>query len=143
MCHRKAFYHPGAQGSMEAFKRSRRGKARRFWKEQLKASMQYPAVNVLEEDDQYTLHLYAPGLSKEDFLIATIDHTLSVSVDVKEEQTQWKRQEYFPRSFKRQFDLSEKVNKEAISAKYENGVLVVTLPKVEGMETTRNEIQIA
>ncbi len=143
MCHRKAFYHPGAHASMEAFKRSRRGKARKYWKEQFKQSMSQPPVNVLEEDGQFLLHLYAPGFNKEDFLIATIDNTLSISVDAKEDDNTWKRQEYVAKSFKRRFELSDKVDKEAISAKYENGVLIVTLPKLEGMETTRQEIQIA
>jgi HSP20 family protein len=143
MCHRKAFYHPGAQASLEAFKRSRHGRGRKFWKDQFRASMQNPPANVLEENDQYLLHLYAPGFSKEDFLIATIDNTLSISLEVSEDHTAWKRQEYSPQSFKRQFDLSEKIKKDAISAKYEDGVLIVTLPKLEGMETSRQEIQIA
>ncbi len=118
--------------------------AKRFWKERFKAAFNYPPVNVQELDDQFVLYLYAPGYEKSDFLIATIDNTLSISVKEKQaEEQEWKRQEYFAKGFKRQFELNDKIDLKAISAKYENGVLIVTLPKLEGFETFRSEIQIA
>ncbi len=144
MCNRNAFYkewkhHPGA-------KYGRRGHhpGKKFWKEKLKSAFNYPPINVKELDDKYVLHVYAPGLEKSDFLIATIDNTLSISVEQKEaDQTKWKRQEYFFKGFKRQFELNEKVDKFDISATYEKGVLIISLPKLEGFETARQEIQIA
>ncbi len=118
--------------------------AKKFWKERFKAALNYPPVNVQEEDDKYILYLYAPGYEKNDFLIATIDNTLKISAEKleNEEQTAWRRQEYSPKGFKRQFELNDKVDLSAITAKYENGVLIVSLPKLEEFETSRQEIQI-
>lgn len=144
MCNRKAFYknwsdHQGAKYG------HRGGHARRkFWKEKFKAAFHQPPVNVEELDDKYVLYLYAPGLEKADFLIATIDYTLSISVEKQNTDTKtWRRQEYSFSNFKRQFELNDKVDKTAINATYEQGVLMVTLPKLEGSETARQEIQIA
>ena len=96
-----------------------------------------------ELDDKYELYLYAPGYEKSDFIIALIDDRLSISVkEKKEEAGNWRRQEFTQREFVRQFELSEKVDKSAIEAKYENGVLILNLPKLEGHETSRQEIEI-
>lgn len=144
MCIRRAYYKNWQHHPMAKFKAKGGHHRRQFWKEKFNATFNYPPVNVEELDDQYVLHLYAPGLEKEDFLLATIDQTLSISVDKKEEaETMWKRQEFSGKNFKRQFELSDKIDTASISAKYENGVLKVTLPKLEGFETSRQEIQIA
>lgn len=142
MCNR-AYYknwkqHSGAKGHYGH-------PAKKYWKERFKAAFNSPPVNVEEDDDKYILHLYAPGYEKSDFLIATIDKTLKISVEKieNEEKTQWRRQEYAPKGFTRQFELNDKVDTSAITAKYENGVLIVSLPKLEGFETSRQEIQIA
>ena len=84
-------------------------------------------------------------MKKSDFLIATIDNTLKISAEkpVREDQVECRRQEYAPSGFERQFELNDKVDVSGIEAKYENGVLIVTLPKLEGFETSRQEIQIA
>lgn len=142
MCNRKAFYQNWDQAQMSKFRKHRKHRAKQFWKEKLQQSFAHPPVNVLEEDDKFVLHVYAPGLNKSDFLIATIDNTLSISVENKPEETNWKRQEFAQQNFKRQFELSDKVDKEAIKASYENGVLIVTLPKLEGAETSRQEIEV-
>ncbi len=141
MCNRKAFYknwnHPEKynHGSHPG---------RRYWREKFRAALGYPPVNVKEKDNEYVLYAYAPGLKKEDFLIATIDNTLSISVEKKmDTETKWRRQEFTHQNFKRQFELNEKVDKTTISAKYENGVLIITLPKLEGFETARQNIEIA
>ncbi len=144
MCNRKAFYKNWNDHHAAKSRSHGRHHGKQFWKEKFRSALNQPPVNVEELDDKYVLSLFAPGLEKKDFLIATLDNTLSISVDKKEkDNSNLKRQEYAPGDFKRQFDLSEKVNKEDISAKYENGVLIVTLPKLEGFETTRQEINIA
>lgn len=70
--------------------------------------------------------------------------TLTVSVEGKEETTaNWKRREYAPNGFKRQFLLNDIIDKDAIEAIYEQGVLTVKLPKIDGFETDRQEIKVA
>jgi HSP20 family protein len=124
--------------------RSCHGSSRKHgWYEKFGASYSTPPANVRELDDKYELHLFAPGYEKSDFIIAIIDQTLSITVKEKtEDQRSWKRLEHINRGFVRQFDLSEKIDKEGITARYENGVLIITLHKLEGFETTRKEIEI-
>ena len=144
MCNRRAFYNHWNQHHSAKFNRRGEHPAKKFWKGKFNAAFNHPPVNVEESDDQYVLYLYAPGLEKSDFLIATVDQTLSISVEKKEEeQMSWRRKEFSPGGFKRQFELNEKVDKTTISAKYENGVLEVTLPKLEGFETARQTVEIA
>lgn len=118
---------------------------KKAWKEHhSRSSFHNPPANVQELDDKYELHLYAPGYEKSDFLIALIDQNLSISVDKKQvDKGNWRRQEYIQRGFVRQFELNEKVEKSSIGAKYENGVLIISLPKGVGFETERQEIEIA
>jgi len=144
MCNNRAYYkswkhHPGSR-----FKGHYDHPAKKFWKERFKSAFNYPPVNVREFDDKYILYLYASGYEKSDFLIATIDSTLKITVEKQsdEERIEWRRQEYSPKGFKRQFELNDKVDVSGITGKYEDGVLILTLPKLEGFETSRQEIQI-
>ncbi len=116
---------------------------KKAWKENMKAKFSNPPANVRELDNSYELHLFAPGFEKSDFKIGLTDGVLSISVEHKKETTEnWKRQEYTPSGFVRQFELNDKINQEAIGGKYENGVLILNLPKMEGFETARHEIEI-
>ncbi len=113
------------------------------WQRHLHGNHQRPPANVRELDDKYELYLFAPGYEKGDFLIALMDDTLSVSVEKTSDQDgNWKRKEFSPAGFIRQFQLNEKIDKESIVAKYENGVLILSLPKMEGFETMRKEIEV-
>jgi HSP20 family molecular chaperone IbpA len=47
------------------------------------------------------------------------------------------------KSFERKFELNDKIDKTAIAANYENGILIVSLPKLEGHEIERQAIEIA
>ncbi len=117
---------------------------KKVWKSHMQQSLNNPPANVKELDDKYELHLYAPGYEKSDFSIALIDKNLSISVDTKNEnQTNWKRQEFIPKGFTRQFELNEKIEKASINAQYKNGVLIISLPKSAGFETERQNIKIA
>jgi len=97
--------------------------------------MTLPAVNVTENNDNYTLSLAAPGLKKEDFKVDVDGHMLTISSEkeVKKEENDEKftRKEYSYSSFSRSFTLPEDVKQDAIDARYENGVLNITLPRKE------------
>ena len=92
-----------------------------------------PAVNIAETADAYHLELMAPGRSKEDFTLAVDKNLLTISYekkeDVKDETVKTVRKEFSYQSFKRSFNLDEKINADAIEAKYENGLLKLLLPK--------------
>lgn len=104
----------------------------------------YPPVNVEELDDRYELFLYAAGFSKSDFQISLVDNILTVKVKNQENQEEknWSRQEFSSKGFERKFELNEKIDSDKIEAKYTNGVLQLTLAKIEGSETIRTEIDI-
>ncbi|MEJ8819889.1 Hsp20/alpha crystallin family protein [Lacibacter sp. H407] len=92
-----------------------------------------PAVNILETTDAYHLELNAPGRNKEDFNISVDKGLLTISYEKKEEakneDVKVVRREFSYQSFKRSFTVDDKINAEAIQAKYENGLLKLYLPK--------------
>ena len=92
-----------------------------------------PAVNIVETPDAYHLELNAPGRNKEDFQISVDKGLLTISYEKKEEPknegVKVVRREFSFQRFKRSFTVDEKINAEAIQAKYENGLLKLLLPK--------------
>lgn len=95
-----------------------------------------PATNVKETEDHFSLELAVPGFAKEDFKVELDQNVLTVAVE-KEDQQEEKNDSYVKRefryhNFKRSFRLPENaVDGEKIEAKYEAGVLYLTLPKRE------------
>ena len=106
-----------------------------------------PSTNIIEKDDSFVLELAAPGLNKDDFSI-TIEKNHLVVAAKKEssseghEKNGYTKREFNYESFKRSFHLSEKISREDISAKYENGILVITLSKTLEEKGTRKTIEI-
>lgn len=129
-------------------RRHRRHQARKWWKHKFAAMYGFPPVNVEEQDNQYLIQLFAAGYAKGDFKISLEDNLLKVaatkakSKETHDTHKHWNPSNFKPGNFERYFELNEKINKEGISAKYEEGVLTVTLPKVEGAETQRQEINV-
>lgn len=133
--HQKWGQHPAHHYAKKARRHRRRAA---FWNT--------PPVNVQELDDRYELWLFAAGYQKEDFEVKLRDHTLVIRVANKEEEIvesrNWRRREFHARGFERYFDLNEKIDTAGIAAKYEEGILKVILPKLEGMETQRQEVLV-
>ncbi len=107
----------------------------------------FPPVNVQELDDRYEIFLVAPGLEREDFNISLVENVMTIAVDkkegTKEEKGTWKRKEFSTGGFQRKFELNEKIDLDSIKAKYGDGILQVTLSKLEGEETVRKDIFVA
>lgn len=107
-----------------------------------------PAVNVTESAEAFHIEVAAPGLAKEDFKISLEKDVMSIKVtkelNSEEGQPTWHRREFNYSNFERSFKLPKVVNQEAIQAKYEAGILLVTLPKLEAIaEKTVKEISIS
>ncbi len=106
-----------------------------------------PAVNITEEDTQYSVEFSAPGFEKNDFKIELNDGVLTVSgkheTDKEVKEKNFTRKEFNYGSFQRSFTLNEEINEEAIDAKYENGILKLTLPKKEESKKPTKEIKIS
>ena len=102
-----------------------------------KVNQTAPAINVKESDKAYTVELAAPGMKKEDFNVHIDDEgnlvvKLESKQDHKEEDknTRYLRREFSYTKFEQTLILPDDVKKDAISARVENGVLTVELPKV-------------
>ena len=103
-------------------------------------------VNIQETDKAYELQVVAPGLKKEDIKVNLDRNVLTISYEhkeeTKEENAKWLRSEHRMRSFKRSFTLNDKVDAGNIAAKYNDGILYVTLPKKEVNEPGAQEITV-
>lgn len=105
-----------------------------------------PAVNVEETDKEYRIEVSAPGYNKDELKVSVEDGVLSISSEIKtegnDENENYIRREFASRPFRRSFTLPEEVNSEKISAKHQNGVLHVYLPKAEVKVNPSKEIKI-
>jgi len=95
-----------------------------------------PSVNIKENENEFEVEMAAPGMTKDDFKIELNNSVLTISSE-KQSENQSKedknitRREFSYQSFSRSFTLPVIVETEKISAKYENGILRVNIPKKE------------
>ncbi len=105
-----------------------------------------PSVNVSKEKDELHLELSAPGFSKEDIKVEVERGVLTISGAHKTEEESkdktYYRKEFTYGSFKRSFNLPDEYNADSISAKYENGILKLSVPKKEEVKTASRAIAI-
>src|SRR5579859_6690386 len=110
----------------------------RFFNESLArtgGSVFTPKVDVIENDNAYEVQVAVPGLNKEDFKIEINDNYLTVSGERK--FTNEKKDKSFHSietnygSFSRSFTLPENADGAKVTAKYNNGILELVIPKDE------------
>lgn len=95
-----------------------------------------PSVNIKENTESFEVEVAAPGMEKQDFEITLEGNTLTISStrknNTEDRQENYVRREFSYQSFRRSIELAENiVDEEHIQAKYENGVLKLTIPKSE------------
>lgn len=97
-----------------------------------------PAINVLENENNYEIEVAAPGMKKEDFKVHIDENgNLAIEMEKKMEDKEEKkhghylRREFSYSKFQQTMVLPDDVEKDKISAKVENGVLNVIIPKIE------------
>lgn len=98
-----------------------------------------PAINVLESEDGYTVELAAPGMQKEDFDVnINADGDLTIKMEKKEDESEknahYLRREFSYSKYEQTLILPDDVDRDKIGAKVANGVLTVTLPKINRQE---------
>jgi HSP20 family protein len=97
-----------------------------------------PSVNIREDEKNYVLDLAVPGIEKKDLKIDIKEDVLTISSETKNESEEsrdgYKRKEFSYSEFCRSFYIPENVSREKIEAKYKDGVLSVTLPKIDEEE---------
>ena len=95
-----------------------------------------PAVNIRENDESFMIEMAAPGLNRENFKVNLDRNRLMISSEFKDEKNEsnekYSRREFSYQSFQRSFTLPEGIiDGDKISAKYNNGILMVSIPKRE------------
>lgn len=95
-----------------------------------------PTLNIKETKDSFLVEVAAPGFEKSDFKIELNNDLLTISSEKKlnnelKDGERITKQEFSYQSFSRSFTLPEHVDEEKISAKYENGILSIDIPKKE------------
>ncbi len=110
----------------------------------------FPAVNIAENEKNYSLEVIAPGFHKEDFKLKVDDDVLVISAESKTEHKEdgngkekdYTRREYSYNSFTRSFQLPDNVKDDSISADYKDGILNIELPKSKVQVKATKEIAI-
>lgn len=119
------------------------------WMDRMNATA--PAVNVLENEKGYELELAAPGMSKEDFNVRLDENgNLVIEMEKKVDENKEKkhghylRREFSYSKFQQTMLLPDDAEREQISAKVENGVLFVSIPKIEKVKVdeTKKVIEV-
>jgi len=103
-----------------------------------------PVVDIKEEKDRFVLHADVPGVKREDIDITMEDGILSIRgerlLEEVQEEGEYKRIERAYGSFYRRFSLPDTADAENISARSNEGVLEVVIPKRESVKPRRIEI---
>jgi HSP20 family protein len=102
-----------------------------------------PAMDVIEDDEQIVVKTDLPGVNREDIQIDLTEDTLEINAksskesekEGEEEGVIYHRKERRYASANRRLILPAKVKLSEVSAKFDNGVLTVTMPKLEKKET--------
>ena len=94
-----------------------------------------PKVDVIENEKDYEIHVAVPGVTKDDFKIDLNENYLTISGERKLSKEKKENNFYSLETqygtFSRSFSLPENVDGTKISAKYENGILEIVVPKDE------------
>ena len=103
-------------------------------------------MDVKEADGKYVINAEIPGVNKDDIHVTVEGNRVSISAEIKQEKEtkEGERVIRCERSYgmaSRSFTLADEVDQGKVAAKYNNGVLELTLPKKPG--STRKEISIS
>ncbi len=115
-----------------------------------RANSTAPAVNVKESEKAYTMELAAPGIKKEYCRVGINDEgQLTIAIENKQEHKNedkhhhYLRREFSYSNYEQNYTLPDDVKADEISAKVEDGILTITMPKVESKEKVTKAIEVS
>jgi len=104
-----------------------------LWGSEASLGVSLPAVDVVEKEKEYEIAAELPGIDEKDIEVRVADGIVTVKGEKKEQKEEraknYHRSERRYGSFQRSFELPAGVDQEKIEAKFEKGVLTLTLPK--------------
>jgi HSP20 family protein len=99
----------------------------------------YPKCNVVNFDDRIEIEAAIPGLSKDDVTVEIAEGVLTIKAESNQrtdvEDSQYVKREVKRSAFARSFRLGENLDDSGVVGTHENGILVVTIPKVQPTNT--------
>ena len=106
------------------------------------------ALDIAESEDSLTVEASLPGINPDDVEISVHDGVLTIKAEVEHEEEQEEEGKYYLRerrsgSFHRAVRLPLEVNAEAAEATFNNGLLTLTLPKVEEAKPKKITVKTA
>ena len=111
------------------------------------AGSAYPKVNVYEYNDKVGIVAEIPGLDKKQLEVSVEEGVLTISGDkhstFEDDGAKVLRRELKQSSFKRQFELGELLDGENIKANFKDGILSVSVPKLEPEKPKKHTVKIA
>lgn len=100
-----------------------------------KIGVTMPSVNIRETEKDYVMELAAPGFDRKDFTVELENNLLTIAAEKKENKEEkdeaYSRREFSYTSFSRSFQLPENTTDDKVDARYENGILLLSIPKKE------------
>lgn len=103
-------------------------------------------VNIRDTGKAYEVELAVPGYTKDDLKVSLDQGTLTITCERKDEREEndkdlgFTRREFRMSSFRRSFQMPDTANEDDLKARYENGVLRITIGKRKGAETKPSRI---
>ncbi len=132
-------------GNHPAFAKHRHPFGRHGWAPAFRRPKYNVPVNIAETETGFEVYVYALGFDKENIKISVVEGMLNISGTRTVDENalpNFISQEYPIKSFERVVQLSEKVDTNGISARQENGVLIITLPKTAEAQQPAQEVKI-
>jgi len=107
--------------------------------------MEPMSIDLVETDEEFVVTADLPGFERDEVDIQVTDHTLRIEAD-REEDTEEREADFLRRerrheSMHRSIRLPDEVDKESVGARMKNGVLTVTLPRLEAEEARSIDIE--
>ena len=106
----------------------------------------YPKVNVYEYDDKIGIVAEIPGLDKKNVSVEVEDQVLTISGDkhgFEDDGGKCITRELKQSSFKRSFNLGEHLDGDDVSASFKDGMLSISVPKIEPELPKKHSVKIS
>jgi len=116
-----------------------------FWRRSI-TGVAVPAVDIAEKGNAFEVKAELPGLDEKDVEVKLSEGTLTIKGE-KQEEKEEKKQDYYLHerrfgAFERSFRVPETVDADKIEARFNKGVLTVTLPKKPEARKPEKKIEI-
>jgi len=116
-------------------------------KNRLLSNLLWPALNVKETKNHFTIELAAPGFKKDDFKIGLNEQCILISAghvsSKKQDKAQFLRREFTATAFNRSFSLPDNVRRKGVQANYKNGLLTIIMDKSKKKHLKKESVNIS